>query len=352
MSSKFSRNSHLLNILRPILALVFSVLIHFFLFNQLDKHYSIEPQFGDIDVELAAPLSKKVMVHKPSAKKQTLLKKTSTPPAQQPQDNNIKPLNEKEIKPIDSDASAPVVAETPMTDTAPETSSNESPITASEDAGPVMMSQPPTQIELAFDISRGNTKIGVAQVHFESSNGAYRLTSERKATGLAAAFVKAKDIEISEGQVTAAGLMPVKFSHQFGKDGRKIHYADFDWTSAKLNLHENETSTLVDLPQATQDMLSFMYQFMFVPPLAEMQITVTNGRKLSQYTYSFEGEETIETGQGSVKALHIAKNSDASEEKLELWLGTDYHHLPMKIRKTNKDGTVFEQTLTKLETKQ
>jgi hypothetical protein len=213
------------------------------------------------------------------------------------------------------------------------------------------LNQLPTQIDMLFDVLR-NGKIGEANVHFRrSTDGHYRLTSERQATGFAAAFVKARDVEKSEGLVASTGLNPTNFTHQFGKDGNKLHQASFDWAAAKLTLQENTASSVVDLPAGTQDMLSFMYQFMFVPPLIEMQIIVTNGRKVNQYPYRFEGEEEIQTGLGKVKTLHIAKSSNEGEGKLELWLGIDYHYLPMKIRKIDKDDKVYEQVINTLAAK-
>lgn len=220
------------------------------------------------------------------------------------------------------------------------------------DSGVVEQLQPPpTQIDMLFDVLHKG-KIGEAEVHFvNSTDGHYRLTSERRATGVAAFFVKSKDIEVSEGLVTARGLSPTSFTHQFGKNGQKVHHADFDWATTQLSMQNNGVSNSVTLPQGTQDMLSFMFQFIYVPPLTEMQVFITNGRKLNQYAYRFEGEEEIETSLGKVRTLHIAKNSNESEGKLDLWLGVDYHYLPMKIRKIDKDDKVYEQVITSLKAK-
>jgi len=89
---------------------------------------------------------------------------------------------------------------------------------------------------------------------------------------------------------------------------------------------------------------------MFEPPLVKVRLAVTNGKKLSQYTYSFEGESTLSTKIGDMRTLHIAKSSGEGEEKTELWLAPDYHYLPVKIRKTEKDGKLYEQIVTRLST--
>jgi hypothetical protein len=89
---------------------------------------------------------------------------------------------------------------------------------------------------------------------------------------------------------------------------------------------------------------------MFVPPLTQMEVSMTNGKKLSHYVYTFEGEESVNTKLGDLRSLHIAKSKGESEEKTELWLAIDYHYLPIKIRMTEKGGKLYEQTVTRLST--
>ena len=98
-----------------------------------------------------------------------------------------------------------------------------------------------------------------------------------------------------------------------------------------------------------QDLMSFMYQFMFVPPLQEMQLAITNGKRLKTYAYGFDGEETLQTPFGEVRCLHIGRAGGDGEEKTDLWLAADYHYLPVKISKTEKDGTVLERIATRLQ---
>jgi hypothetical protein len=102
------------------------------------------------------------------------------------------------------------------------------------------------------------------------------------------------------------------------------------------------------LETGTQDLLSFMYQFMFTPPLASNAINITNGKTLRDYNYRFVGEEIIYSKFGALNAIHLIKTSANNEEKTELWLATDYKNLPIKIRKTEKNGSVIEQVITSI----
>jgi hypothetical protein len=367
------------NLKRLALTLLFSALLHFLLLSSFDWRLiglngsANAPLPEEIHVELVSPPAESnVNVLRPDivTPVNNAPRKPKPAPSQNHQSinhqssSNDMPPNYTPPSDVPTDAGLPMPSANPLIrmaeQPAPDQKDETNPVApseqlptdqASQGLTAEQLNQLPVQIDMMFDVLR-NGKIGEAEVHFKrNTEGKYQLTSERRATGIAAAFVKAKDIENSEGLIKSNGLNPITFTHQFGKDGKKIHHADFNWSATKLKLQANDGSSEVNLPNGTQDMLSFMYQFMFVPPLTEMQITITNGRKLNQYTYRFEGEEEINTGLGKIKTLHIAKNSDEGEDKLELWLAIDYHYLPIKIRKIDKDNKVYEQIISTLEAK-
>jgi len=209
----------------------------------------------------------------------------------------------------------------------------------------------PKRVEIDFQLFRGKPGSGsvgrVKQVFQLEQDNRYMLHSVAEASGLVSLFVAGRFEERSEGMVTARGLVPVSFRQQRGSPD-KVQVASFDWASHTVALEAGTRLNVVDVPDGAQDMLSFMYQFMFVPPLDEMRITVANGRKLRTYAYNFEGEEQVETRLGSLRAWHIAKAAAEGEEKTDLWLAMDYRFLPVKIRQTDKDGTVTEQVVTRL----
>lgn len=177
----------------------------------------------------------------------------------------------------------------------------------------------------------------------------YQLRSVIEASGLASLFIP-NLLQTSEGVIARSGLQPQHYLYQFGSKKNKTFSADFDWPNHKLRLHSASEDTLVELPDGAQDLLSFMYQFMFVAPLQNMQITVTNGKKLGIYDYSFEGEEIVPTKMGNLNTFHILRRSAEGDDKTELWLALDYQHVPVKIRKTEKEGKVYELLITSLKT--
>lgn len=157
-----------------------------------------------------------------------------------------------------------------------------------------------------------------------------------------------KLVQESRGEVRTHGLRPQHYRYAFGSRADKIYEARFDWDARVLTLLGSKGEQHHDLPQNTQDLLSFMYQFMFVPPLQEMQVALTNGRRLGEYAYEFEGEEPLQVGERTIQTVHIAHTRGETDEKIELWLASDYRYVPVKIRKIEKNGMVIEQVATQL----
>jgi len=212
---------------------------------------------------------------------------------------------------------------------------------------------PYTKVEAEFEVKRGSdtTAAGLSRVSFHvDKNKRYTIVSQTEAKGLVSLFFSTLQ-QKSEGSVTDAGLKPDFYSYQYGSNSKKLQTASFDWDKQLLTMRSSKGENTVPLEAGTQDFLSFMYQFMFTPPLNSLQIMMTNGKKLGTYQYRFEGEEIITSKFGELNTIHLAKGSD-DEEKTELWLATDYQYLPVKIRKTEKDGTVIEQLVSKLSTSQ
>lgn len=237
-----------------------------------------------------------------------------------------------------------------VTDATNETSEiNESTETANIAKKPV--EQAYKYVETEFEVRRGNdtSAVGMARIVFNlDKNGTYILTSQTQAKGLASLFFDTLT-QKSEGIVTDKGLIPSYYSYQYGIDTKKSQSARFAWSEGKLLMHSAKGDKTEDLSAGTQDFLSFMYQFMFAPPLENTEITMTNGKKLGTYTYSFQGEDKITSKLGEIDTIHLLKNGD-EDEKIELWLGIDYQYLPVKIRKTEKDGSFIDQTVSSIYT--
>lgn len=202
----------------------------------------------------------------------------------------------------------------------------------------------PKHIEIEFVVDYDGASAVERQNYQVSDDGHYVLSSTVKAKGLSSLVLSDLN-QKSTGRVTAQGLQPETFTYQYGKNSKKAQKASFDWTGKTLVMEVGDIKQSVALEDGTQDLLSFLYQFMFTPPLNQIQLIVTNGKQLKTYHYLFEGEEEIKTNLGTLQALHISKSSGKGDEKTEIWLAENYHFLPVRIRKTNSDGKVIQNNI-------
>ena len=212
-------------------------------------------------------------------------------------------------------------------------------------------------VSTSFDVytdkepALGSSPVGAANIVFTQlpNSPQYHIKSLIQPKGLASLLVPDL-LQTSEGEISNTGLQPKQYLYQFGENKNKTYRAEFDWQAKQLSLHSAKGSQILGLAVGTQDLLSFMYQFMFLQPLQKTQMTITNGKKVGEYSYSFEGEEVIETKIGTLNTVHLLRASGESDKKTELWLALDYQYVPVKIRETEKDGKVYELIVSSLKT--
>jgi len=265
--------------------------------------------------------------------------------ASTPEPSQILPEPEPTPQPVDEDVTPPVEEDvTPPVETEPAEPQDQ----ASSSSNPVIGVS--AYIETGFELKQNGKSVGVSHISFKQApDGTYSLSSTTEATGVLSLFLHGQLIQTSTGLVTEQGLRPAEFHYEMTSKQDKSRRAQFDWQAGELTLVTEKRTKKVALHEGAQDLLSFMYQFVFVPPMERMEIPITNGRKLDIYSYAFEGEEEFMTPVGNLRTVHLSYPGDDGE-KTELWLAVDYKYMPVKIRKTEEDGSVIEQFVTNLKT--
>ena len=206
------------------------------------------------------------------------------------------------------------------------------------------------KVVIDYDVRRSldSSPVGAAKTTYLLEQGNhYSIRNEVEAKGFVSLFYWNKVVQTSDGLITPDGLRPINYHYQFGS---KIdNLAVFDWESKKIIITVNGNKSEVEMQEGSQDMLSVMYQFMFEPPLTKMKLYVTNGKNYKPYDYAYVGDEIIETDVDKIETMHIAKFNYTNEERIDLWLAKDYRFIPVKIRKTEKDGSILDQSAKKIE---
>lgn len=220
-------------------------------------------------------------------------------------------------------------------------------------AGIASAAQPPVSIKAEYAVYKDGLHIATVHEDYEKTGDRYHIVSDSNPAGLLALFVRTRVKVMSSGTVTAAGLRPEKLDYGRLDDASKNVSAAFDWRAHELHLTFDGRHETLPLTASTQDRLSVMYQFMFLPPdqLKVLEFPMTNGKKIERYRYELAGHATLATPLGNLDTLHLIKHREPGENGTEVWLAADRNLLPVKLLILENDGSKFEQIIRRLEVK-
>lgn len=209
---------------------------------------------------------------------------------------------------------------------------------------------PPGSVQATYDIYKDGMKVGQVEETYTRNGDRYSLSSTTTPVGLLAMFKPEKVFIDSSGQIGKRGLQPLRFSHRREHDESKDSDAEFDWEKRQLTLIHQSQRTLFELPDGTQDRLSAMYQFMFLPlqGATTLDFAMTNGSKLDRYRYAIKRGQKIRTPAGEFRTLYLDNQAKPGEDRTEIWLAEQHNNLLCKMIITDADGDQFTQILSKL----
>ena len=215
------------------------------------------------------------------------------------------------------------------------------------------MAAAPSLVKATYDVHKDGLHVATVSDLFEQRGTTYSIISESTPAGVLAMFVRTRIKVTSNGSLTAAGLRPDQLDYGRLDDPGKNVSARFDWKNQQINMTFDGRNETVALPADTQDRLSLLYQFMFLPPekFDNLAFHMTNGKKIESYRYQLAGRETLTTPLGPLNTIHLVKQREADDNAVEVWLSPAHQNLPVKVLIVENDGSKFEQLITRIETK-
>jgi hypothetical protein len=201
---------------------------------------------------------------------------------------------------------------------------------------------------MTYDLSRGDAMLGTGVETYVSDGKTYSITSEAKGKGVYGLLFGSIKRE-SRGAVTSQGLKPTTFADV--RNDKTYASAQFDWNKMALALRYRNKNKTVPLVAGAHDQLSFAYSFAFEQKLpGQLDVRVTNGKRLSLYRYENLGRETITTPLGTLETVHLKRDTEPGKSGSEIWLSPAHRNLPVKVVIIDDDdGSRFEQTVTSIE---
>lgn len=205
----------------------------------------------------------------------------------------------------------------------------------------------PKSLTVTYEATRNGQPFANITETYTQQGGKYRIESETRGIGVYALFGVRR--LLSEGEVGAAGLKPLHFESHQGGEAKRSLFADFDWAANRLNMKVKGKPVATELMPGAQDIVSLVYQFMFVQPEGmSFKLPVTTGKRLKQYEYRVAGRNVpVTVPAGSFKTVHLQEGAEnVEDDSKELWLGdASVYYLPVKLMTRDDKGDI-EQVLT------
>jgi len=212
---------------------------------------------------------------------------------------------------------------------------------AAESSSAILRSLP-RRGRITFTVTYGSDRAYVGKVvqTWEANAGTYSIASEAETGGIVELFRPQRMRHVSKGIITAQGLRPDVFLVSRTRRGTtEVAQARFDWNAGNLaygNAREPHTAAL---PAGTQDLMSFIYQFVLTPPVpGRHRVPITSGSRFEVYDIDVSNEINIETPIGTLRALPVRQVPKPGAESMELWLAAEYRYLPVRIRHFDREG--------------
>jgi len=200
----------------------------------------------------------------------------------------------------------------------------------------------PRRGRISFTLLYGEDRafVGTAVQSWVAGANTYLIASEAETGGLVELIRPQRLRYLSQGRITPQGLQPESFVTSRTRRGRsEAAQAHFDWDAGNLSYGATSESKSAALPAGAQDFVSFIFQFVLVPPSPGIyRVPITTGTRFEVYDIVVSGEERIETPLGTLRTLSVRQMPRAGEESIEISLAAEYRYLPVRIRHYDREG--------------
>ena len=288
-----------------------------------------------------------------TARLETADKPVDAPTTATPVTEPVEVATAPAIEPAMPEAPLPEPVVPPSVETPPApTSATEPPPAPQAPAAPPWLAQArfvwPAPVLLNYELSgtsKGVKYTASASISWKYQDSSYQVRHEIKA------FLFGNRSQTSAGQMGATGLLPTRFGDQF----RQEQAAHFDRAKGMLIYSANTPSQAIE--EGAQDRVSLFVQLAGAmagtPSLrAEGQqfgFQVVSAKQAEVWSFAVLGSEKIKLPLGEIDSLKIHRiPRNEYDQKLELWLSPAYGYVPARLRITQANGDVIEETLKSL----
>ena len=227
-------------------------------------------------------------------------------------------------------------------------------IAAPESASYAVKAPESVMIEMALVRTKPDAtqNFGVGSINWTVKDGKYTMSIEAGLDLVITSFNLYK--LTSEGRLDKFGITP-----EISTEARRTR------ASTATHFHHDEktisfsaSSKIVTMDDGAQDKASFLMQLASIGYADEKQfyagkeieMQVAEERDAALFHFLVLGKEDINTKLGKISTWHLlrAPRPGTYNSQLDIWLAPEFGWYPVQIRNTERNGTVTEQTATKL----
>jgi hypothetical protein len=199
-----------------------------------------------------------------------------------------------------------------------------------------------------YSLARNGIEMGQVTDAFRRTGERYSLVSESRATG-PLKFALSGTIHLeSHGTISNNNLSPTLYRRLRSDNPKKSDQVEFDWKAMLLTLRHNNLVRQESLSAGTQDNLSQLYSFLYLPSLPDkLVVPIANGKDVDIYRYNQYPAPAMTTPAGTFDVVEYRRDATPGQKAISVWISRDLPHLPVQIRVV-EDGVRVEQKLSVL----
>lgn len=188
----------------------------------------------------------------------------------------------------------------------------------------------------------GFMPVGTAVLTWTMKDGQYHMENRMSGLGFRIRYV-------SDGTVTDNQLRPTYYAEVRGSDTQPHYESRFDWSKRTVSFGKPAEQTVVPLLTPVQDLNALPFDLAWHDGKAMTYQQLSNGRKLKRAAFAVEGEQQIDVGGRTIRAVYLV--SRLPKESVEVWLAPAYNYMPVRIKYSGSEKIEMQATRVELDGK-
>ena len=214
-------------------------------------------------------------------------------------------------------------------------------------------SLPVNPFKARYEVYGSGFSIGDAVMTLTATGpNAYRMSTQVRPNGLAALLVSGQIDEQASGEIRDGVVRPIQYERRVETPKKKQTVRlRFDWPARQLRASDNDEKATLPLSPGVLDPLSLNLRVMWDLRRGDLpsEYVLADEIELKPYQIKNEGEETLETSVGKLRALRISQSKPGKTRLTRFWFAPELGYMPVRVMQQKGDKEVLRMELRAVE---